>query len=83
MIVFMCARSGCFLLVLVGGWCSIAVNGAMLFLLSFCVIYPPLQRAALRNLLQRGAMHPHMLRVCTVYLHPYVRTPSAVGGIEI
>jgi hypothetical protein len=36
-----------------------------------CVIYPPLQRAALRKLLQRGTMRAYMLCVCTVYLHPW------------
>jgi hypothetical protein len=32
-------------------------------LVVICVIYSPLQRAALRKLLQRGAMHAHMLCV--------------------
>lgn len=37
---FMCARTGCLLLMLVGGWCSIALDGAMLFLLSFASSAP-------------------------------------------
>lgn len=40
-------------------WCYVVI-------VVVCVICPPLQRAALRNLLQRGTMHAYML--CVLYI---------------
>lgn len=60
------------------GWCYAV-------LVVVCVIHPPLQRAPLRKLVQRGAMHAYMLCVCTVYLLPWHMSgrPPQPGGMKI